>query len=89
MHCTCIRQPLGWQQWNAKRALLVCFSSLHIYLALFTRSYRANGIAEDALVLLEHFGWVELHQLHTVGVSMGSMIVQGELFCGVTCNLMD
>lgn len=46
-------------------------------------------MAEDVLVLLNHFEWTELRQLHIVGISMGGMIAQGEVIHEVICSDMQ
>ncbi|KAJ7043250.1 alpha/beta-hydrolase [Mycena alexandri] len=38
--------------------------------------YTTSGMAEDAIVLIDHLGWTARRDLHVVGVSLGGMIAQ-------------
>ncbi|KAJ6547128.1 alpha/beta-hydrolase [Mycena capillaripes] len=38
--------------------------------------YTTSGMAEDAIVLLDHLSWTGQRDLHVVGVSLGGMIAQ-------------
>ncbi|KAJ7286044.1 alpha/beta-hydrolase [Mycena rebaudengoi] len=38
--------------------------------------YTTSGMAEDAIVLLDHVGWTAKRDIHVVGISLGGMIAQ-------------
>ncbi|KAJ7168139.1 alpha/beta-hydrolase [Mycena crocata] len=38
--------------------------------------YTTSGMAEDAIVLLDHLEWTGKHDFHVVGISLGGMIAQ-------------
>lgn len=57
------------------------YSWVSLFLLRVSLTYRitfsTNGMAEDAIVLLDYLGWTGRRDIHVVGVSLGGMIAQG------------
>jgi predicted alpha/beta-fold hydrolase len=53
--------------------------------SMLTHVISTSGMAEDAIVLLDHLGWTHKREVNVVGISLGGMIAQGKHYCLPQC----